>query len=136
GLGPEIFSAHRAVDIGLPSVALFLGAYLAGTALVPAFLPWLPGRAFASKGAWAGLVVVLAAAGYTWLHPGLYENWLSAAAWVLIIPAVASFIGMNFTGASTYTSLSGVRREMRIAVPLQIAGAAAGLGLWLPARFV
>ena len=34
---------------------------------------------------------------------------------------------MNFTGSSTFTSLSGVRREMRIAVPLQIAGAVVGL---------
>jgi acetyl-CoA decarbonylase/synthase complex subunit gamma len=53
-----------------------------------------------------------------------------------MIPAVASFLGMNFTGASTYTSLSGVRREMRVAVPLQILGAVAGLGLWLAGRFV
>jgi len=28
---------------------------------------------------------------------------------------------MNFTGASTFTSLAGVKKEMRIAVPLQIA---------------
>jgi len=52
------------------------------------------------------------------------------------MPAVASFLAMNFTGASTYTSLSGVRREMRVAVPLQIAGAAVGLMLWLVGCFV
>ena len=28
---------------------------------------------------------------------------------------------MNFTGASTFTSLAGVKKEMRIAVPIQIA---------------
>jgi len=42
---------------------------------------------------------------------------------------------MNFTGASTYTSLSGVKREMRIAVPAQIICAVAGIGLWLAGRF-
>jgi len=30
------------------------------------------------------------------------------------------FLAMNFTGASTFTSLSGVRKEMRYALLLQI----------------
>jgi acetyl-CoA decarbonylase/synthase complex subunit gamma len=70
------------------------------------------------------------------MNPGLFENWASAAGWALIFPTIGSFMSMNFTGASTYTSLSGVRREMAIAVPLQKAGAAVGLGLWLIGRFV
>jgi len=43
---------------------------------------------------------------------------------------------MNFTGASTYTSLSGVKREMRTALPLQIGAGIAGLGHWLVSRFI
>jgi acetyl-CoA decarbonylase/synthase complex subunit gamma len=43
---------------------------------------------------------------------------------------------LNFTGASTYTSLSGVKREVRIAVPIQIACAILGIGLWLAGHFV
>ena len=43
---------------------------------------------------------------------------------------------MNFTGASTYTSLSGVKKEMRRAVPLQILGVLSGLAAWIAARFV
>jgi acetyl-CoA decarbonylase/synthase complex subunit gamma len=43
---------------------------------------------------------------------------------------------MNFTGSSTYTSLSGVKREMRVAVPLQITAAVIGLGLWITGLFV
>ena len=54
---------------------------------------------------------------------------------MLLIPAVSSFVAMNFTGVSTYTSLSGVRREMRVAVPLQAACAVIGAGLWLTGRF-
>ena len=38
---------------------------------------------------------------------------------------------MNFTGSSTYTSLSGVLREMRVAVPLQIAAVLVGVGFWV-----
>jgi len=58
------------------------------------------------------------------------------AAQALIVPTIASFVIMNFTGASTYTSLSGVLREMHFAVPAQIAGAVIGLGLWLVGLFV
>jgi acetyl-CoA decarbonylase/synthase complex subunit gamma len=53
-----------------------------------------------------------------------------------MIGAAVSFIAMNFTGSSTYTSLSGVRKEMRRAVPLQLAAAAVGIGLWIVGRFV
>jgi hypothetical protein len=53
-----------------------------------------------------------------------------------MVPAVSAYLGMNFTGASTYTSLSGVRREMRIAVPLEIAGFGLGFMLWVASRFV
>jgi acetyl-CoA decarbonylase/synthase complex subunit gamma len=38
---------------------------------------------------------------------------------------------MNFTGASTYTSLSGVRKEMRWALPFQIGAGVVGLFLWI-----
>jgi acetyl-CoA decarbonylase/synthase complex subunit gamma len=136
GLGPGVYSSARAIAIGLRCAALFLGAYIAGAAVTPALLPWLPGRSFSSKGGWAGFAFALVVGSYAWARPGVFENGLSAVAWFLMIPAVASFLGMNFTGASTYTSLSGVRREMRVAVPLQILGAVAGLGLWLAGRFV
>ncbi|MGA9110947.1 MAG: mercury methylation corrinoid protein HgcA, partial [Smithella sp.] len=59
-----------------------------------------------------------------------------AMAWVLIIPAVSGYLAMNFTGCSTYTSLSGVKREMRWALPLEIACAATGLVMWIGAVFI
>jgi acetyl-CoA decarbonylase/synthase complex subunit gamma len=43
---------------------------------------------------------------------------------------------MNFTGCSTYTSLSGVKREMRWALPLEIALGAAGLLMWIGAILI
>lgn len=136
GLGSWGYSIGHALTGGFQSAILFFAAYVAGAALTPALLPWLPGRAFSSKGAWAGLAVAAVAGAYAWFLPGLFEGALSAAAWFLIIPAVASFMAMNFTGASTYTSLSGVVREMKVAIPLQIVCAIAGLGLWVTARFV
>jgi acetyl-CoA decarbonylase/synthase complex subunit gamma len=119
-----------------PSVAAILAAWLGGALLVPALLPWLPGRAFASKGAWAGAGIAVVLAAWWLVRPGSFENGLTLLAWVLMVPAAVSFLGMNFTGSSTYTSLSGVRREMRLAVPLQIGCAVAGLGLWVAGRIV
>lgn len=114
----------QALARGLPTALLVLGAILAGTLTGPALLPWLPGRAFALKGLWLGLL-----AGAAGLVLGRPEPRL-AAAWLLLAAALASFSLMNFTGASTFTSLSGVKKEMRIFIPLQAASALAGLGLW------
>ena len=67
---------------------------------------------------------------------GTFDARLESAGLLLVGGAVSSYMAMNFTGFSTYTSLSGVRREMRIAVPAQIACAAAGFIAWIVARFV
>ena len=136
GLSGTGYSPARIETDGLWSAMLFLGAYLAGVVLAPPLLPWLPGRSFSLKGTWIGLVFALGIGGWAGAHPGLFANRLSMAAWFLIAPAVASFMAMIFTGASSYTSLSGVRLEMRVAVPIQIIGTALGLSLWLVGRFV
>lgn len=53
-----------------------------------------------------------------------------------VIIAISSFIAMNYTGSSTYTSLSGVRKEMKIAVPLQLITVILGTGIYLTSRFI
>ena len=130
------YAVERAVTVGTHCAVLFVAAYVAGAAATPALLPWLPGRAFSTKGAAAGLAAALGCAAYAWKHPAFFENGLAEAGWLVMIPALASFLAMNFTGASTYTSLSGVHREMRWALPLQVVGSLAGLGLWVAGRLV
>ena len=46
--------------------------------------------------------------------------------------ATASFFAMQFTGATTFTSPSGVEWEMRRALPCLVAAlvVATGIGLW------
>ncbi len=104
---------------------------VAGAVLFPVLLPWLPGRAFSLKGLPLGLV----AAGILALfRHDAWGNWpgrLEILAWCLMVPAITTYLAMNFTGASTYTSLSGVKKEMRVAVPLQIGGLVVGLVLWV-----
>jgi hypothetical protein len=109
-----------------------LGALLAGSALTPLLLPWIPGRAFALKGAllgalWAGVAAASLLNG---------EQAVPLAGWVVLLTAAAAFFAMQFTGSSVITSLSGVRREMRIALPLQIAGTALGLALIAAGRML
>jgi hypothetical protein len=60
------------------------------------------------------------------LDHSLFENVLAALSGLLILSSISSFLAMNFTGSSTFTSLAGVKKEMRIAVPLQIAFASSG----------
>ncbi len=120
---------------GLREVFLLFLAFLVGGALVPILLPWLPGRALSVKGMTVGLLLAVALLLMGLIPSSRVSGQLEVAAWVLLMPAIDSFMAMNFTGATTYTSLSGVRREMRFAVPSQIAAVVAGFVLWMIARF-
>ena len=136
GLGRGGYSTERIASAGLLAGILFLGVFAASVVLVPVLLPWLPGRAFAVKGAWLGAAMAAGVGAYAWAYPGALGSRLAAAAWLPLIPALTSFIALNFTGASTYTSLSGVRLETRIALPIQALFAVAGAGLWIAGRFM
>jgi hypothetical protein len=99
---------------------LVFTGWLTGGALVPILLPWLPGRAFSIKGLCAALV--LWGCVYSLLDTSPPEG----AGWFLVLIAIVSFMALNFTGTSTYTSMSGVKKEMKIAVPLQLLALIAG----------
>lgn len=118
-------SAAAALASAPAAAAAVAGSVLAGAALVPLLLPWIPGRPFSAKGAILGLAWAAAAVAYV-LPPG---GPVAAAGWLLVLPALSAFLAMNFTGSSVITSLSGVRREMRFAVPAQAAAAIVGLVL-------
>ena len=135
GLGPNGYSLGRAVSVGSLSAALLVATYCGSIVLTAGLLPWLPGRAFALKGFWIGLAFSGGVLGLQWHSPGALGGSIGVAGWCLILPAIASFMAMNFTGATTFTSLSGVRREMRFAVPIQVTSAVLGLVLWLAGRF-
>ena len=124
-----------AVRHGLPAAYGLFAAVLAGAVLTPILLPWLPGKAFSLKGLWPGLAAAAVLARLYWPTATSSAAQLEALAWVVLIPAMAAYLAMNFTGASTYTSRSGVKKEMRRALPLEIAGGLVGICLWLGARF-
>jgi hypothetical protein len=134
GLGSYGDFWSGALRDGLFAVIAFLSALIAGAVLNAIFLPYLPGKAFSTKGFFIGTLmafVVLYLRGFNW-HTG--RGAIEAVSWLLIIPAVAAYLAMNFTGCSTFTSLSGVRKEMRWALPLQIGIASCGILAWVSSR--
>lgn len=127
GFKEGIYSLNNILE-RLPVILInMLTGYLAGTFLAPLLLSVLPFRSFSAKGLVTGVLstVILFGIGI------LGENVLEFIAWFLIIVSVSSFLAMNFTGASTYTSLSGVKKEMKIAIPLQISFVLAGLVMYV-----
>ena len=111
------------VERSLAVAIVLVGAVLAGAAGFPALLFALPSRSFAIKGAvlgalWGGLA--------SWafgLPMGL------AAGMSLVSSAVVAWIGLNFTGSTTFTSPSGAAKEVeRTMLPAAI-GTGAGLVL-------
>ncbi len=97
---------------GWPLLALGAGAVLAGTVFTPLALPWIPGRAFTFKGWLVGTAVSAALLHGAGLAARL-DPWQIVASYAFF-PAAAGFAAQQFTGASTLTSLSGVRKEIRV----------------------
>jgi hypothetical protein len=132
GIHPGGYSLALVREKG-PHAALYLfAAYLSGAFLAPVLLPLLPFRHFAGKGLVAGILVF---ALIMLLSPaGLHVS--AMLGWFLLSGAVASYLTMNFTGASTYTSLSGVRKEIKIFVPVQLVFVLTGLALILLSNWI
>ena len=126
------YSINMALEFGSRSTVNLLFAYLAGTVLGPLLLPWLPGRSFSVKGIFPGVVLFI----ISYITGLAGKDPMEIFAWLFLILAISSFATMNFTGASTYTSLSGVKKEMSIAVPLQVVSVIIGMGLWIVNRFI
>jgi hypothetical protein len=123
------FHFARAWQGGWPNAIAVVGAAVAGMALTPLLLPWIPGRAFSLKGALMGLAWVGA-----WMalrHAiGLSAGPALALAHALVLVPLSSFLALGFTGCTSFTSLSGVQLETRRAIPLMIASAVVG-AVWL-----
>ena len=103
---------------GLAAVAVL---FLTGTVLFPLLLPFLPFKAFSAKGFVLGSVVaVVFALTSVWADGGSMDQSvvLSAVAWTLLISPWVAYLALNFTGSSTFTSRTGVRKEIFRYIPL------------------
>jgi hypothetical protein len=92
-----------------------------GSVAVPLLLPWIPGRSFAWKGLLTGILwSIIFTYAFSYSPAGILF-------FLLIMPPVSSYLALNFTGATTYTSQSGVKKEMRYALPYYFVSFGAGL---------
>ncbi|BCS98629.1 hypothetical protein DSLASN_42610 [Desulfoluna limicola] len=131
GIGPDVFTFSQADHRGLAAwMAIFTGI-VAGAVVTPALLPWLPGRAFALKGGVAGLASGLLFCAFYWHDFGVG----TLGALLLWLTAISSYLAMNFTGSTPYTTPSGVEYEMKRAIPAQAIAVVVGLIIWLAAPF-
>jgi len=132
GIGPGIFSFHAAWERGLVSLAALVTGLISGAVLTPVLLPYIPSKKFAFKGiVMGGLCALL-------LVPMIFKGaggLAGAAALVIFSIMVSSHLAMNFTGATPFTSPSGVEKEMKQSLPIHLAGVLVSAGLWVYSAF-
>jgi hypothetical protein len=90
-------------------------AVLAGIVLFPILLPYLPTKDFSSKGFILGGLITLPFAFTAYQYGTDAAVWLRlvrALAPILVMPPITAFITLNFTGSTTFTSVTGVKREI------------------------
>lgn len=119
---------------GIADLLTFVVAICTGTVLTPVLLPFIPGRSFAFKGWLLGMIATFC---MVWLNGWLEPNSIMLAiGYLLVLPSYSAFLAMNFTGSSTYTSFSGVIKEMKTALPPIVTTMVVGSILLLIKAFV
>lgn len=129
GLQPEGIIFRDAISGGLPFLLLGLISVLAGALLTPVLLPFIPFRSFAVKGWITGMLAVFLSISF--IPVFRYLNTLLFIVSYLFVPLASSFIALQFTGSSTFTGMSGVKKELKISIPLYISGVVVSLSLLL-----
>jgi hypothetical protein len=127
GLEPQGILFKQAWSGGLPFLLLSLISVLAGAFVTPVLLPFIPFRSFAIKGWIVGLAFVFLAR--LLLHLPKQGDTMGMIVSYMFFPAVSSYIALQFTGSTTFTGMSGVKKELRIGIPAYLAAASISLVL-------
>ena len=123
GLQPSGLLFAPAWFHGLPFLLLGLIAVFAGALVTPVLLPYVPFRSFAIKGWIVGMLSVLFAGHFFSIVDK--SNPLMMIVSYLFFPALSSYLALQFTGATTFTAMSGVKKELKIGIPMYIGAAGA-----------
>lgn len=118
---------------GLMASLAAITAVLAGTVLFPVLLPFLPTKDFSTKGLILGGIFAIPFSYIYAVSSGL-TGWSAIAGAVvpfLIIPPAVAFMALNFTGSTTFTSRTGVKKEIFRYVPAMTAMAVTGIIIWI-----
>jgi hypothetical protein len=100
------------------------GSIFSGAVLTPALLPAIPVKSFSLKGWIVGFLITLGIVSVC--DKDKKSSGLLSIGSLLLYPAISSYIALNFTGSSTYTSSSGVNKEMKKALPFIVGSAIFG----------
>lgn len=131
-IGAGVFSFESAWIKGLQVALALVAGVVAGAVVVPLLLPWIPGRSFSLK----GMMIGLAGGGLVvFVFRGAVSG-LDILALVLGAAAISSYLAMNFTGATPFTSPSGVEKEMRRAIPVQAVAMLVAVLTWVGSAFI
>ncbi len=106
---------------GLLTSIATITAIIAGVILFPILLPWIPTPNFSTKGFLLGGIVVLPFILEILLrssNASLWHRTSVALSYLLTLPPVTAFLSLNFTGSTTFTSRSGVKREIYTYIPI------------------
>lgn len=128
---PAIIASIVLYFLSGPLAALaIITTVLAGTVLFPALLPSIPTHDFSTKGLILGGIIAIpfAVASFTtnFALP-FWENVLISFALLLIMPALTAYLALNFTGCTTFTSRTGVKKEIFRYVPVMAFMAGSGI---------
>jgi uncharacterized membrane protein len=119
---PLLIAATILYFIGGLLTSISVGAaVLAGVVLFPILLPWIPTHNFSTKGFFLGGMIALPFALFQILTSQDIIWWQStgrAVAFLFTLPAITAYLSLNFTGATTFTSRSGVKREIYKYIPI------------------
>ncbi len=112
GLGPQGIIFSEALSSGLPFVFAGFISLMTGALITPLLLPYIPFKSFALKGWLSGLTAIT-----------IYIKLIGDVALPLLLfsliffPFVSSYLALQFTGSTTYTNMSGVNKELKLALP-------------------
>lgn len=127
-----IFNVDFAFSYFLTPFFNLTASYITGTIITPLLLPFIPFRNFSFK----GITLAIIFSFILLLTNQMGNSILEIISFFFLNIAITSFTAMNFTGASTFTSLSGVKKEMKIAIPIQIILFVLGFVIWTITRFI
>jgi hypothetical protein len=107
--------------------------------IFPVLLPWIPTPNFSTKGFLLGSLIAIPFFLLAFFSHPLAEWWKRlgwALPYLLILPSIVAFIALNTTGVTTYTSTSGVKREIFAYFPAMFWMFCSGVLLGVIFRFV
>lgn len=127
GIQPSGILFKNAWEAGEPFLILGLASTIGGSFITPVLLPYIPFRSFAVKGWLIGILTVMLIIFF--LNLPEQKNILIFTSEILFFPMASSYLALQFTGSTTYTNMSGVKKELKIALPVYLISTAVSIVL-------